>query len=221
MNRLYFVRHGENRANLTKEFSSRRVDYSLTSKGVLQARQTAEWFRHKQIDAIYASPLKRARETAEILAAPFNLPVVVLDGLREVDVGDLELEPPTLENWSRHNQIFVGWLKGQPELSFPGGEDYFALWNRMRGAVEEMMSLGEGKNIIAVSHGGILAATLQNLCPGIDRRRLFDQENHNCAITEIILGAREGRIEGELVNWASYDHLHGEAAELVSGFHRT
>ena len=41
MNHLYLVRHGENVANLTKEFSCCKVDYSLTAKGVLQAQQTA------------------------------------------------------------------------------------------------------------------------------------------------------------------------------------
>ena len=60
MNTLYLVRHGENRANLTKQFSYKTVDYPLTPKGVLQAQQTAEFFQDKQIDEIYASPLKRA-----------------------------------------------------------------------------------------------------------------------------------------------------------------
>jgi broad specificity phosphatase PhoE len=65
MNRLYLVRHGENRANLTKEFSSRLVDYPLTAKGVLQAQQTADYFQQRAgaggIDAVYSSPLKRSR----------------------------------------------------------------------------------------------------------------------------------------------------------------
>jgi len=59
-NRLYLVRHGENLANLTKEFSYRQVDYSLTPKRVLQAQQTAACFTDKNIHEIYASPLKRA-----------------------------------------------------------------------------------------------------------------------------------------------------------------
>src|SRR5258707_14895533 len=98
-NTLYLVRHGENPANITKEFSYKLVDYSLTPKGVLQAEQTAAFFQSIPLDAAYASPLKRARETAEIIARPQGLPVTLLEEFREVNVGKLELKPPTEENW--------------------------------------------------------------------------------------------------------------------------
>jgi len=71
---LYVVRHGENPANLNREFSYKLIDYSLTEKGVRQAEETASFFREKGIDAIYSSPLKRARETAQIIAAPIGSP---------------------------------------------------------------------------------------------------------------------------------------------------
>ena len=73
MNTLYLIRHGENPANITKEFSHRLVDYSLTPKGVLQAQQTGEYFKNKQIDAIYCSPLKRARTRSTMQAQPVCL----------------------------------------------------------------------------------------------------------------------------------------------------
>ena len=75
MTRVYLVRHGENPANLLKQFSHRLVDYSLTPKGIAQAEQTAAFFLDKRIDAIYSSPLKRARKTAEIIGAALGLPV--------------------------------------------------------------------------------------------------------------------------------------------------
>src|SRR4051812_45611032 len=99
MTRLYLVRHGENLANLTKEFSYKLVVHSLTDKGVLQAGQTALYFMGKQIDAIYSSPLKRAAETAQIIAAELGLPITTMENFREVNVGDLERYPPTEENW--------------------------------------------------------------------------------------------------------------------------
>ncbi len=94
-NTIYLVRHAENTANLTKEFSHRLVDYSLTPKGILQAQQTAEYFTDKNIDEIYSSPLKRARETADIIAQKLHLPVGVVEQFREVNVGSLEGRPPT------------------------------------------------------------------------------------------------------------------------------
>ena len=69
---LFLVRHGENVANITKEFSHRLVDYDLTDKGRLQASQTADYFRslskNVSIDAMYSSPLKRAMQTADIVS---------------------------------------------------------------------------------------------------------------------------------------------------------
>ncbi len=217
MNRLYLVRHGENPANITKEFSSRYVDYSLTPKGILQAQQTAEYFVDKRIDAVYASPLKRARETAEIIGARLGLPVAVMDNFREVDVGELESRPPTRENWAAHNAIVECWMRGQPEAEFPGGDHYVRLWSRMRAGVERIAAGGDGRNLVVVAHGGIFTFTLKDLCHNVDVDWLFGQQNHNCSITEILVDHRDGRLEGELVDWASCAHLHGAAALLVPG----
>lgn len=94
MTTLYLVRHGENVANLTKEFSHRAVDYSLTDKGRAQAAQTADFFRGHAIDAVYSSPLRRARETAEAIAAVVGKPVTVVEDFREINVGVLEGQAP-------------------------------------------------------------------------------------------------------------------------------
>lgn len=217
MNRLYLVRHGENVANLTLEFSSRRVDYSLTAKGVLQAQQTAEYMAGLDIDAIYASPLKRARETAEIIGAPLGLAVEVLDEFREIDVGNLELGPPTPEAWAYHNEVLLGWLDGRPDRAFPGGDDYYTLVSRMRAGLAKVVAGREGCNLVVVGHGGIFTMTLPDLCPGVEPGRLFSRLSQNCSVTEIAIDWRQGRLVGELVNWASHAHLTGEAAKLVLG----
>ncbi len=61
---------------------------------------TIAYFKDKHIHKVYASPLKRARETAGIIAKEFDLPVTVLEQFREINVGLLERLPPT-ENASR------------------------------------------------------------------------------------------------------------------------
>ncbi len=213
---LYLVRHGENRANVTKEFSSRLVDYSLNAKGIEQARQTATYFQPKEIHEIYTSPLKRARETAEIIAAGLELPVNVMENFREIQVGAMELEP-TPENWAFHNRVFRGWLTGQPDLGFPDGENYHGLWGRMRTGVEQIVAGKQRGNFIIVGHGGIFTATLPSLCPGVDMPRLMLTPFNNCAVTQIRLDRRNGSLRGELISWASAAHLSGEAAEFVSG----
>jgi broad specificity phosphatase PhoE len=217
LNTIYLIRHGENKANLTKEFSYKKVDYPLTPKGVLQARQTAEYFKDKHIDEIYTSPLKRARETAEIIAEALGLKVVMMEQFREVNVGELEDCPPDAATWAVHNRILGGWLNGHPEVPFPGGENYFQLLARMREGMRQVVSGRSGKHILVVAHGGIISATLRDLCQNVNLEALGRQENHNCSITEIELAHADGRLQGALKAWAMHSHLYGRAAELVSG----
>lgn len=225
MNRLYWVRHGENWANITKEFSYKIVDYSLTPKGVLQAQQTAEYFVGKGIQEIYASPLKRAVETAEIIAARLGLPVTVVENFREVNVGNLEGVPGTMDIWKLHNQIYADWLNGKPERSFPGGEDYFTLLERIRSGLDEITGHKTGRCQLVVAHGGNLSLTLRDWCRAgdntIDMDWLKRRPTENCSISEILLERLDGQVVGRLVSWASYAHLHGEAANLVPGFVKT
>jgi broad specificity phosphatase PhoE len=216
MIRLYLLRHAENRANITKEFSSRKVDYPLTSKGVLQAKQTAQYFLEKEIDAVYASPLKRASQTAEIITAQLNLPVTVMENFREVDVGDLENGPPSAEKWNFHNALIAEWMNGHPERRFPGGENYYDLWGRMRSGLYVILENWKHGNVLLVAHGGIFAFTLLEYCPQVDRQWLFSQNNPNCSISEVLLEDQAGVLRGKLVSWADASHLSGEAAQLVS-----
>jgi 2,3-bisphosphoglycerate-dependent phosphoglycerate mutase len=217
MNRLYLVRHGENLANLTLEFSSRKVDYSLTPKGVLQAQQTGEYFRVKNIHAIYCSPLKRAYETAEYIGAVCGVQPVIMENFREIDVGDLEGQPPTKELWDYHNRIFFDWLDGNPAISFPNGDDYFKLWERMRTGIEQVCAGRDEQNIVIVAHGGIFSATLKDLCPGIDIYALLRKLFPNCGITTIEAEDGPTQPRCKLIAWGESGHLSGEAAVLVRG----
>jgi probable phosphoglycerate mutase len=217
MNTLYLVRHGENRANITKEFSHTKVDYPLTEKGVLQAQQTAEYFRDRHIDEVYSSPLKRALQTAETIAATKRLPVNILEGLREVNSGNLEDTPPTEENWRIYLETVQGWHEGRPEIALPGGENYFMLTERIRQAFSEIVGDKDGRHIVVAGHGGIFTAAIGLLCKNVEADELRSVHYNNCAISQIELErAPGGELQGVLVGWAYCEHLSGEAAELVS-----
>jgi broad specificity phosphatase PhoE len=215
MNRLYFVRHGENPANISKEFSYKLVDYSLTPKGILQAQQTAKYFENIKIDGIYTSPLKRAMETAEIIAAPLGMKPVVMENFREVNVGELEKMPPSSEAWALHNGIIERWLHGELEAAFPGGENYHSLWERMRSGIEQIIAGRDNQNLIVVGHGGIFYFPLKDLCPEVDLGQIDISANHNCSVSEILIDKRDGRLAGKVVTWASVEHLSGEATDFV------
>ncbi|GCE28363.1 hypothetical protein KDA_38470 [Dictyobacter alpinus] len=216
-NTIYLIRHGENPANINHEFSYKKVDYSLTPKGRLQAQQTAEYFQHKQIDEIYASPLKRAQETAQAIADVKQLPITLIESFREINIGDLEGQAPSDENWQLHNHIVQDWVDGQHDRTFPGGENYTSLLGRMRNGLRQVSTGKSGKNIIVVGHGGIFTRTIKDICPDLDLAVLFATENYNCSITEIELLTTNDQVSGTVKVWASFDHLHGEAAKLVPG----
>lgn len=217
MNTIYLVRHAENVANLTKEFSHRLVDYSLTPKGIVQAEQTAISFKDKQIDEIYASPLKRARETAAIIAQELHLPVSIVEQFREVNVGVLEEQPPDAANWALHERILQDWREGRHSSTFPAGENYTMLLARMRSGLREISANKHDQRILVVAHGGLITCTIADLCPDIDIERLLHIENQNGSITEIELTSDGDHMEATLKQWASFEHLHGYAADFVSG----
>lgn len=221
MIRLYLVRHGENPANLTKEFSFRKVDYPLTKKGQLQATQTGEFFLTKRIDAIYSSPLKRAVESAEIIAGILNLPFIIDENFREVNVGQLEELPVSKDNWNLHNEIIKSWIDGNQERSFPGGENYRSLLQRMQTGLGSALKGREEQNIIIVGHGALFTLTLQEICPEVDTTNLLKAENNNCSISEVHILKSDDHLQGKLIQWAFTGHLTGFAAELISGIPNT
>jgi broad specificity phosphatase PhoE len=216
-NHLYLIRHGENAANLTQQFSHRKVDFPLNAKGILQAQQTAVVFTDKAIHEIYASPLKRAAETAQIIGDALGLTVKIIEDFRELNVGDLEGQPPSEALWEQHNGIIAGWMKGRPEVCFPGGENYFGLLGRMRSGLEQVLAGKEGRSIIIVGHGGMFTCTIKELCMGAPG---FLGSMDNCAISEIeasLTNGEQGGLAARLISYASAGHLSGEAARLVSG----
>ncbi len=217
MNRLYLVRHGENVANLTKEFSHRLVDHSLTQKGVDQAQQAAAYFQDKAIDAVFSSPLKRAAETAQIIAAACDRPVVKMENFRELNVGDLEGQPPSAQTWGVHREVVQAWMAGDLARSFPGGENYWQLLVRYQAGLESILAGRDDQNIVIVAHGGIFVFTLPRLCPNVSSDWLRNQPNENANITELLVTRQDGRLIGDLVRWASTDHLSGSAADFVPG----
>ncbi len=215
MNTIYLVRHGENPANLNNEFSYKLVDYSLTPKGRLQAQQTAAYFREKNIHAIYASPLKRTRETAEIIAETLGLTVTIVEEFREVNVGALERQPPSIEHWELHDRIVAEWFFGRREVTFPEGENYLMLLQRIRTGFSQILQNKSGKNMIVVGHAGIFTIPLRDICVNVDVEEITQRSPRNCSITELDLAMDEGKPVGRLKSWAYTGHLSGEAAQFV------
>jgi broad specificity phosphatase PhoE len=217
MNQLYLVRHGENKANITKEFSYKLVDYPLNAKGQLQAQQAAASLKGKNIHAIFTSPLKRTYQTAEIIGKALDLKPIVSEAFRELNFGDLEKRPPTKENWIILKNVIQSWIKGKKDASFPNGENYHQLWSRYKQGLIEAARAYPDQDLLIAGHGGIFTFTLLDLCPDVSIENIMQSENHNASITRINLTLVDEQPIGTLVDWANTGHLSGEAAQLVPG----
>jgi broad specificity phosphatase PhoE len=142
---ILLARHGETDWNRDGVWQG-WADPPLNETGRAQARELAEQLRHVPFDAVYSSDLRRAHETAEIVAAPHGVPVVADPGLREIDVGS-----------------FSGLTRAQIEERFPNGErpdgetrEQHAA--RVLDAVERIARENPGRRILLVTHGGTMRA---------------------------------------------------------------
>lgn len=143
---ILLARHGETRWNLEGRLQG-HADPPLNDVGRAQAAELARELTGVELDAIYASDLRRAMETAAAVARPRELPVRTDAGLREIDVG----------SWS-------GLTREEIERRYPGvhhhdGESRESHRERVVAAVERIAAAHYGAGrILVVSHGGSLGA---------------------------------------------------------------
>lgn len=145
MTTILLARHGETDWNREGRWQG-WADPPLNELGREQARALAEQLRSTLFDAVFSSDLRRARETAEIVAAPHGVPVLADPGLREIDVGS-----------------FSGLTRAEIAVRFPDGvrpdgetrEQHAA---RVLEAVERIARANAGRRILLVTHGGTIRA---------------------------------------------------------------
>jgi len=153
--KIYFVRHGKDDETYRGGFSS----LGLVPEGVEQAKRLGLYLKEKKeeygINRIISSDLVRAKETAEILAEALDLPVILDEGLREADNGELA-GMPNKDALEKYPGVF--WNTLEPEKCYPGGESPKMFFVRIKtwfeSFLEECKKL-EG-NVLVVTHGGFI-----------------------------------------------------------------
>lgn len=159
---LFLVRHGETVDN-ARQIMQGQTQGCLNEKGREQARVVAERLAAESIDAIVASDLQRAIQTAEIIAEPHGLPVVTTPLLRERD-------------WGGFTGRFIPDLKGEVWPDDIESEE--ALLARARTFLIYITATYPGKRVVAVGHGifnkAILAVYAQ--CPMREVQRMMNAE---------------------------------------------
>lgn len=149
--RLLLVRHAESEWNAVGKLQG-QADPPLSELGRQQAARAAARLVDEGVDAIVASDLTRACETADSLAQALSMKVQRRPGLREVDLGSwtgasrFELEKRDPDAWRCWREEGVeGW---------EGGERYSEAMKRIEDDLAEVAAQHEGKTVVAVTHGG-------------------------------------------------------------------
>ena len=148
---IVLVRHGATDWNLQGRCQG-SSDRELSEAGVRQAGQIADLLGNEELSAIYSSHLRRARQTAEIISRPHDLPVLIEENLRELDHG--ELEGLTFnEIKTRYGEFLIRWRSEPADLRVPGGERLADVaeraWNGLKDIVRRHPDAGR---ILVVSH---------------------------------------------------------------------
>ena len=143
------LRHGQTVLSVEKRFSG-TGDQPLTEVGQAQAAAAAARLAGSGATAVVASPVRRARETAELVAAALGVEAAFEAGLRETDFGD----------WEGHTfgEVGKGWPKemaswlADPDVAPPGGESFTATAARVREARDRVLASYAGQTVVLVSH---------------------------------------------------------------------
>jgi broad specificity phosphatase PhoE len=180
---LLLARHGETDWNSERRWQG-HADRPLNERGREQARALASELARRRIDAVYASDLLRARETAEIVAARLGLEVRVDERLREVDVGEWSGLSLT-EAEERYPDGFQRWQAGRH--GWEQGESYEQMGERVVEAALRIAARHPLETVLVVSHGGSIRAC-QATAAGLayaQSRLAGIGSTENCAVVEL------------------------------------
>lgn len=147
---LIMIRHGYSVANNAEYFTG-NLDVELTETGVKQAQLCADWLADTHIDAIYASDLVRAYNTAVPLAENHRLPIIKDKRLREIDAGEWE-GVQFDELMRRYPKEFSTWRYDVGRAACNGGETVSQFAQRILHAMTEIAQLNVGKTVCVVTH---------------------------------------------------------------------
>lgn len=181
--RIFLVRHGATTLTAEDRFAG-ATDVPLSDLGREQVRRLAARLGGDPITAVYASPLSRTVETAQILAGPHRLAVERRDGLREISHGHWE-QMTRHEVERQFPEEAAAWEEDPYTFAPVGGESGLAVTARALPVLMEIVrENGEG-NVLVVSHKATIRLLLSSLL-GFDPRRYRDTLDQSPAALNIV-----------------------------------
>ena len=163
---LYFLRHGQTSSSRDNVFCGSGLNPDLTSEGAQMAQQFADFYGDTKWQAIYASSLKRAQQTATPISEKTGLEIQTRDDLKEIAYGAWEGQTVAQVDANFHDD-HIKWT-ADPAWNAPtGGETAIVIARRGLQVIEEIReNIGDG-NVLIVSHKATIRILLCSLL-GID-----------------------------------------------------
>jgi probable phosphoglycerate mutase len=167
------------------ERSDGAADPDLADRGLDQAERLAAWLADEAIDALYTSPLARARQTADAVARASGLVPTVVEGLAEWD-RDARAYIPIEELQATDDPVWQRLAAGRHADLVELGIDPEAFRRRVVSAIDGLASAHRGQRVAAVCHGGVINAYLATVL-GLDRLLFFSPDY--TSINRVLIGA--------------------------------
>lgn len=209
LTRVVAVRHGETAWNAQTRIQG-QLDIALNAIGREQAQRLGRALADDKLDAVYASDLRRAADTARAVAEQVGLPVRTEASLRERGFGTFEgLTWAEVEQ--QHPQASRRWRERDASFGPPGGETLAAFYERAVSALAAIAARHRGEYIAIVTHGGVLDALYRAASRiALDAPRTW--QLGNASINRVLHGEQGFT----LVGWNDSLHLGGPAIDEAS-----
>lgn len=200
---MHLVRHGSTPNNLARpqRLQGRGMDVALADVGRREAVLLADYFADQGIDRVFSSPLLRARETAEAIATPLELPVETVEQLIESDVGVWEgLYWNEVEE--RYPEAYRLYMEDPGTNPYLGGESFGDVQQRVLPVFEQLLQDNIGSTIVVVAHNSVNRSFLAHLVD-LPIQRVHKLPQKNAATNHI----RYSHGKTKLVTMNSIHHL--------------
>jgi len=168
--KIYFMRHGLSEKNELGIYDSSLDKYGLTEEGKKQAKEAAK--KLKEVNLVVTSPVRRAKETAEIVAKELGLELLVEEGIKEVSSGKWEhkdLDDPSIQK-SREEYYALSGEEHYKVKRGETGDSWKDVVDRGYEAVTRIIKENPGKKILFVTHAGPWGYIMKEL-----KHKSFDQ----------------------------------------------
>ncbi|MBI5119189.1 histidine phosphatase family protein [Candidatus Poribacteria bacterium] len=179
---ICLIRHGQTDWNKEKIFRG-RADVPLNERGRAEARALSLHLEHVGATACYSSPLSRAVETAEIVAAPHSLSVKLEEGLTDMDYGKWQ-GLPDADAASRFPEMYHQWHETPHRVKFPNGESLAMVKKRVMNSLSLIVSSHPETTVFVTAHR-VVCKVVMCVSLGLPSSAFWRIRQDNCAFNVI------------------------------------